>query len=31
MEAPRGQELQSIMDHVNGYPKIYNFTLILDD
>jgi len=21
---------ESIMDHVNGYPKIYNFTLIVD-
>lgn len=24
------QQLDSIMDHVNGYPKIYNFTLYID-
>lgn len=29
MEAPRGKRLQSIMDHVDGYPKIYNFTQTL--
>lgn len=23
-------QLDSIMDHVNGYPKIYNFTLFID-
>ena len=26
----RGDNLNSIMDHVNGYPKIYNSTLILN-
>lgn len=27
---PEGDHnLGNIMDHVNGYPKIYNFTLIL--
>lgn len=30
MQAEPGTELQSIMDHVDGYPKIYNFTLLIN-
>lgn len=30
IEEPYGHKIQSIMDHVDGYPKIYNFSLILD-
>lgn len=30
VEAAPGHKLESIMDHVNGYPKIYNFTLLIN-
>lgn len=29
VEEPYGQKIQSIMDHVDGYPKIYNFSLVM--
>lgn len=31
INAPYGHKLSSIMDHVNGYPKIYDNTLIIHD
>jgi len=30
ISAPYGHKLESIMDHVNGYPKIYDHTLVID-
>ncbi len=25
----RAQNVQGIVDHIDGYPKIYNFTLVM--
>ncbi len=29
VEEPLDRKIESIMDHVDGYPKIYNFSLVM--